>query len=397
MTTHVSCLELMFGHEGRQPSYMPELSRPVSFVDLPVDNASGLSDPLPQPVIPLSCYYGPDALNQRGGPVGTFIGTISNATPGVSTAIADGMNGYWSIEGAYEANSAVPGIFPAYGELEYGRNAPPVRAGFAADALTAARGGSTLVGLSGCVTYAYGPANPYMGLAHVCDFEDAPPDGDDNGTQIVTRITRALQSPSNSVDLGTDPVGNPIIVKDCCLALVDPSATVYVMSTDLGVGPSQIPPSVGDNLASRFRAHPSVFIRSARARYCRSVVRQYRDQVAINTQASGLPIRIVELDAETPPTYQNWLIIVDGVPMIVQVDITGYASQRPRDVWNQFWVPLIHSDSSVGNAPLTDFPTAINTVLRGPAASQLRLKFLEYARCLPMPGTNITQTDSGPA
>jgi hypothetical protein len=397
MTTHVSCIEFLFGHEGRQPTTLPGLSRTVSMFELAVDNASGRSDPLPQPQIPLSCYYGNSTVEFRRSPCGTFVGSVENAGPGNVAAIADGIDPAWHINGAYADNSGATPIAPAYPELEFGRNAPPLVAGFAGAALTAARAGSTLVSMSGTIQYAYHQSTDYMGLAHACDFEETPPDSDSDGTQIVTRVTRLLQAPSNSVNLGTDAVGNDIIIKQCAAALIDPSATVYVLSTDLGIGPSQIPPSVGENTAPRFRAHPSVFIRSARARYCRSVDRKYRDAIAINTGNSGLPIRIVELDSESPPILQNWLIICDGVPAVVSISITSASSGRPRDVWNEIWVPLINADSSTGNAPLTNSFQDVGTVLRGPAASQLRLKFLEYARCLPMPGDNVTQTGGSPA
>jgi len=396
MTTHLSCFELYNGHNAQSVADLSQSVRAASFSALPLDNASGISDLLDTSflTVPLSCYTRASFATQVPGPGVNFQGYVVN-DGGTVSAQCDGATPFWTIQGPSADNSGNLALEGAYNVIDQGRNAPPQRFRFSGAALAAAQNGGTVESMSGTVLFSYSRGTPYQGILHLCEFEEQPPDRSSDATEVVTRITRALQAPPNSVNLGQNSVGDDIIVKSCGFTGIAPEASVYVDATDIGNGPGQIPQSVTDNLAVRFRAHPSVFLR--RTRYSRSVARQYNDSTSITAPAAEMPVRIVVVTPDEAAPVSNWLISVDGVPMLVQVDHNTFDPLvvRPRDIWNQFWVPLINGDSSVANAPLTNIVFG-NGGTRGPAASQLRLRFLEYARCLPLPGEPITQTNSTP-
>ena len=410
MTTHLNCSEFAFGHGANGHLVTPYLvqSQRIGSLALPVSGVTPV--PLPSPIIPLSCTGRPEVATGRQPPLSTFHGVVqTNSATNSPAVVCEGssppLNGgatvpmYWTVNGVFASNDLV---FPLSASNDSGvsRNAPLWIFTFTGDALAAVRGGQDDVPeqIFGTIQWAYPEQHRYMGLAHFCEFEERPDNSDTDATQFLNRIKREIQWSSAQVNLGPDVTGADIVVNACSYTALAPDAAVMIAPSDFGPGAGQIPTDVLDNSAVAFRAHPSVFLR--RQRYVRSVDRRYSDANAIDTGAIRMPIRIHSVTSA--PLFSNWLIIVDGVPMLVQLDHGGADLRRPRDIWNQLWVPLITGNTSVAQAPIVNEISSTTTFgggsnLMGPGSYQLRLGFLEYARCLPITtGSDLTQTNSQP-
>jgi hypothetical protein len=404
MTVHASVFELFSGHHARTASIAPQISGAVVLSRQPFELGGaprpGAWCPLPQPVIPFSGY------DSSTGPVGAvpgtsglgvrFGGTIIADVGSANYGVCDGSSAVWQRVGrdvtgeraTLDSNGFIAlDKHPDHASGAVGRNAPPLAINF----------GSTAFGnfgtftadvlesnASGSYSYAYSPRNPYQGLAHFCEFEDDPPDGINDGSTIVRRLLDELSSPTTPYPLGIDSSNQTISVDGCNYAAVGPDCAVYIEAGDIGSAPEQIPAAVADNRASHFRFHPSVFIR--RTPYIRSIARQYRDPSNVAAGSAGMPIRV---SVRGPATSTRWLIIVDGAAQVVQLahdpDII-----RPRDIWNRVWVPLIYGSSAVSDAPILS--TINDAMAPGPAISQIRLAYLEYARYLGPNGADTAQT-----
>ncbi len=396
-------MESQGGHEAMASSLASQLSQSVGFVDVPVNNGTGISEELPQPLIPFSAYYTSNFTppGTQGLP-GSVIGTLVNdGTAQLLTMAGNGIDPVWHAPPVISGGAASPGLvsngvtppLDKRATTPTGRNAPGLAVKFLGAAATAYRDGGDLISVSGTYTWAYGPRTPYRGLAHWAAFEDDALNTISNGTQVVAEHTQYLAAPSTPYVLGVDALNNTIQCDACQFSAVGPNCAVYVLASDLGNGPDLIPAAVTDNTASRFQFHPSVFMR--RTSYIRTVQRQYRDFTHIAAPIVGQAVRIVQLNP-TPQQHSTWLIIVDGVAQVVRLlHEIGSLAQRPRDIWNQVWVPLINGPSAVSLAPILSMADGAGTT--GPGISQLRLSRLEYARYLGPGGTDITQTGANPA
>lgn len=239
----------------------------------------------------------------------------------------------------------------------------------------------------GRVSYAY-QDSVYQGLAHFCDFEPQPPNTDADGSFRLAELLKAINGGVNTVTVGADSGGNPIIVNGCAFAAVAPEGHVQVRPEDLGDGPDLIPSGMIDNTADKFRAHPSVFFRPGRNKYVRAVTRNATDGIGVAEETgSGGPLRITNVDA--PIEWSNWLIIVDGSPMVVRLDHPPGDFRRPRDIWNDVWLPILNGPSDLGT------PTQFGQVIGNSGGVAGRWKYAEYFRCLPLAGTNVIQTGLG--
>lgn len=245
-------------------------------------------------------------------------------------------------------------------------------------------------GLRGQIHYAY-TGNTYMGLQHFCEFEEHPPDSDTDPDSRLVELLNAFNQSSNSFSLGVDGSGNAIVANYCGFAGLAPEGAIFIRPEDIGLGPDQIAPDAVDNVVSNFRAHPSVFYPPGKAGFVRGVFRQAVDSIAINSvvpQASGGPIGITQVDAA--PTTSNWLISVDGQFMIVQLNHPGGSDfRRPRDIWNNVWVPILTGGKSVSDA------TLFGGVIVTGGGIGFRWDYADYFRCLPLPGTNVFQDIPG--
>lgn len=101
-----------------------------------------------------------------------------------------------------------------------------------------------------------------------------------------------------------------------------------------------------------------------------------------------MPIKIVQVD--NPLTQSAWMVGIDGVmsPVYVQHP-NGSDYRRPHDIWTNVWLPIINGSTSVQDAVKVGVGANITDV-----GDMTRFQYLEYARCLPLPGTPTTQTDT---
>lgn len=397
MAQHASVFEIYSGHLARSATVAPQSTGSLVVSQLnPTLGGVGRAGAwftLPQPPIPFSAYDkaaqngGADVPGRSGLGCG-FNGLLIGAAGEVNYGICDGVSGVWQRTGNADTSVATNGFValdkdPNYLLTGIGRNAPPLAIIFDGAALSSFGGFDGDSRASGAYYWAYSARNPYQGLAHFCDFEADPPDSINDGSAIVRTLVHSLNSPTTPFAVGTDQVGNPINANACSFAAVGPDCACYVEAGDIGPGLDQIPTAVGNNRAESYRAHPSVFMR--RTGYVRSVARMYRDQVPVSGALNGMPIRVSIVE---PSTASTWLIIVDGVAQVVTINHAELS--RPRDIWNEAWVPLIVGGGAVATTPVLD--TLPGAMAPGPGISQLRLAFLEYARYLGPQGVDFTQT-----
>lgn len=235
------------------------------------------------------------------------------------------------------------------------------------------------------IRYAY-QSEVYLGFAHFCEFEEHPDDTVASGAVRLAELVRAFQTGTNTVELGVDGGGNAVTVNHCAFAGIAPEGHVMIRPEDLGAGVDQIPANMTDNEVSRFRFHPSVFIPPGRNKYVRSISRQAVDALEVdgNDISSGGPLEITNVDSTI--TASNWLVVIDGAPTVVRLEHGAGDFRRPRDIWNNVWVPILNGSQSVVSA--TQFTQVVGNV----GAVGYRWQFAEYFRCLPIPGTNVFQT-----
>lgn len=381
MTEIYNVFQLYGGHNNQTPSAPPQVSGSLTFEGLSM-SAGGESDGLPMPSIPFSSYNNPGPSIFTLGRL--FIGSVINDAPGSVAANANGLP-YWSADGAFADNNAEASIRKIR-RISAGRNAPPLQLFADGAALVALKDAGDVDEVNGTYSWAYDATNPYQTLAQIGEFYDDPPNTDIDATVKLNELQRVLTDPSSRFNLGIDSGGQPLILDECSFASVGPDARVTIDVGDVGNGVDQIPVSVLDNRARNFRFHPTVFLR--RTRYIRSIERTYSDPGGLAqgfTSTQPFNIRLQDEDTE----LSTWLIIVDGVSSIVTLDHTGLSLRRPRDIWQQLWVPLITGDQSVANLTILG-----GGGTRGPSASQLRLEYLSYARFLDVSGNELTQEDT---
>jgi hypothetical protein len=240
------------------------------------------------------------------------------------------------------------------------------------------------------IQYAY-KNSVYQGMHHFCEFEDHPPDSDSDGGVKLQAILNQLNQSGSTYVVGIDGSGNNITVNNCGFAAIAPEGFVYVRPEDLGTGPDQIPPTVFTNTASAFRAHPSVFYPAGKASYVRALTRQAVDTTEITSAGVSVNPNAIGITSVTQaPTESNWIVSVEGQMQIVTLTHPiGSDYRRPRDIWNNVWVPIINGASNVGSATAFGNPTGqVDAV-------GFRWAYAEYFRCLPLSGTNVVQTAGG--
>jgi len=272
-----------------------------------------------------------------------------------------------------------------------GRQSPRITVGAAAAsafnvALVAL--GAPFNGIDVRIIHNYGEAN-YQGLQHFISFEEQPPNSDGDGSGALRTLLNNIQNGGASYQVGMQTDGTVLTAEGCSFAANAPEGAVYVDPGDIGTGPDQLTTTIDDNTGAKFKAHPNVFYPAGRADYVRSLTRNNVDSIPVN-EGSTQPFRIVRIDNAV--ISSNWLVVVDGVANIVRLAHPGGSDiRRPRDIWNMVWQPIIQSSSlSVADALTWTSP---NNVDGGGVGG--RWKYLEYARCLEIAGTDITQTGGG--
>ena len=395
MAQNVVTYSLHFNRDAGGGSYSPR-SADVHALTIQVDDQGGsdaFSDFIDEEPVPRSGWW--NSSNQRG-PLLSFNGvaTSGNARCAVSFTAADT---FVNVNGVATTNGSAGPI--RYGDLVaaaaiYSREAPIPRILLSNTALTDIRtalGGGNVDDLRGEWTYAYQSGTTYQDEANISVVEEFPPDSVNDGTVGLQKLLRECQQGSSAgVVLGTQSNGTVVRVNQCQVAGLAPENAIYIRPEDIGTDAGQIPTSVAQNTGDRFRFHPSVFV--TRGEYVSSAIRQTSDSIAVNITNAGQPIRIVSVTSAI--TSSNWLVRVDGRCILIKVQHPENSDyRRPRDIWNNVIVPALQSSQSATQPQLfsrvNSVDDTVNTIFS-------RLKYAEYWRCLPLPGTTVPQTETVP-
>lgn len=332
------------------------------------------------PLIPFSGYVIAPILR-------LMFRTITDDGPTISIGEAWAQQFAVSLDGSSLNNALIP-VQPST-EFAPGRLAPDVvllAGGAVTTALAALTGTTTQLDINAHCGYI---TETYQGMQHFCEFEDAPPDTQGDGHTRLNALVQALELSSARYQIGVDANGAAVFVEQAGFTAVDPAGVVYVRPEDIGPNALQIPAAMGDNTAASFRAHPSVFYPSGKSQYVRALTRQRRDDISIDTEAVDQPIQIVSVGSA--PVTSNWLVTIDGAPMVIRVNHpVGSDLRRPRDIWEGVILPLINAGGA--NQAAVVYPTVQNNI--GDAVLT-RLQYADYWRCLPIAGTRIIQTGGG--
>lgn len=376
------------------------------------------SDPLPVPIIPPS-GHGPtsgigsfpswpyvykvigmaegqpalEAPPPASVPVGPHAGIFAYAS--------ETGEYFWQISGVAFSNGLVSPMQPVQSGTA-GRISRPDQLAWSNDAGTALATGASPSFAHVHIEYRYPRINPYQNLSHFLEFADVPPDSISgipvtesqwNVPGALNRLATALANAPGRVNLG-NVAGQPVFVNNCNFTGIAPEGAVYIEPSDYGgAAEDRIPTEFQNNEASRFRFHPSVFLR--RAAYYNGITAPYADPEPINEATASFDtqvMRIVTVDAN--PLQSNWLVITDGAPQVLNLlHPVGSDLRRPRDIWNEVWVPLLEGSNAVANAVQARLyqPTVGAAVSNAINVVKSRLQFAEYFRCLPLAGTEQNQ------
>lgn len=233
----------------------------------------------------------------------------------------------------------------------------------------------------------------YHSWLNFIEFSDQPPDSFTDGSAQLQELIASIPQGTARYALGVNSSGATVYANDCQFAAIDPSGRLFIEPTDIGNSNEQIPSDVANNSALHYRFHPSVFLR--RTAYVRHLRRCLTDLNSIDTVGEWQPLRLTQVN--DAPTASKWLISVDGVVQIVELTHpVGSDYRRPRDIWNNVWVPILQSAS--GYASPTLFAGSGGAFNSGVAVAATRLQYLEYARCIDVTATtsDFPQTNTDP-
>jgi hypothetical protein len=395
MAQFVSCFELYSNQNNATLGLDP--NRVVKTLVNLVPMSGSLSGPLPFPIIRPSAYgRSPQiqaSVTDQLNIVSHFFGLVTGS--GGIAAVEAADSNFWAIEGAGFLTSSL--IASAIGRATFpqgfGRTAPPPWlqwSGAAGVALNSAV--SATQSVNGHAIWSYPEKNPYTNYSHFIEWHDEPPDSGNSGVGNPTRLHQLLNAISDggaSFTLG-QLTGGPVVVNDCGFAGIAPEGAIYIRPEDWASGAADgIPDDMRQNQAANFRFHPSVFLR--RTAYYRGISSPYSDRSAFNEASNQQPFDIIQID--TDPGVSNWLLIFDGAPQLVQLQHPqGSDLRRPRDIWNEVWVALLGGSQAIANA--IEFGQVVQPSGFQPIPMQVitsRLRFLEYARCLPIDGVRRVQ------
>jgi len=382
MTSHASAYELTASRTPAGGSARID-STYVQVIGLLDGTATNQSPILPKPPVPYSGYV-------------LMIPNVKYRVQVITDDVTDlmvleGQTGddFWSVNGVPTDNDIlVDAVGVNASQSAGGRMTGDVILQFSQDVQTAIEAlTGTVEGYKVTRWWQYKNLTAYSGQAHLVEFEEKPT----ATAQLSTRapqLLNQLNSSGNVCTLGTLANGTKISVGNCVLAGLAPEGAVYIAPEDTGSNPDQIPASVTNNTADKFRFHPSVFIR--RGAYWNSVVRKAFDGTDLVQPSVGQPIQIVTVD--NPITQSRWMIGIDGTFQVVTIQHGNLDLRRPRDIWEQVWIPILNGSTSVRDA-LSVGAEANNTDV----GKLTRIQYLEYARCLPLPGSSVPQDDTAEA
>lgn len=375
-------------------SYESVSSRGHTGPGLPIQNQTGISLPgtgwatvnnrsnaINHPLVPFSGFHPLIPPIHR-----VWFRTITDTAATISIGNGVTENTVVSIDGTSLDNDTA--LIISTSGFASGRLAPDIILDFNGDAATAlAALTGTTIGLDVNVEAGY-IHETYMGMQQFCEFQEQPPNTGGSGHERLNELLNLFEVSSARFQIGVDTNGAAVFVEQAGFAALDPSAVIYIRPEDIGPNALQIPADMTDNSAAAFRAHPSVFYPSGKSQYVRAITRQGIDSEDV-AAATTQPIKIISVTAA--PTSSLWLVTIDGAPMIVRVSHpTGSDLRRPRDIWESAILPIINQGGANQGA---ETYTQIGNGLGDAVLS--RLTYADYWRCLPLPGTRITQTGGG--
>ena len=380
MTSHATSYETVSsrGHVGPGVRQQALWGLTLVGVDWRIVDVS--SNAIQDPLVPFSGYATPpiQSLDFRTITDNAAIRSLGRAWSGQDTVSLDGSS--------LDNGTALIQTDSSQGS---GRLAPDVflsTGGGVQTALGALTGTTTGLDINASCGYI---TETYMGMQHFADFQEQPPDTAASGATRLHDLIDLFEVSAARYQIGVDTNADPVFVEQCGFAAMDPSGVVYIRPEDIGPNALQIPAGIGDNTAAAFRAHPSVFYPSGKSQYVRAVTRQRTDPIDVATTGGVQPLKIISV--ASAPTSSQWLVTIDGAPMIVTVTHpAGSDFRRPKDIWAGVILPLINT----GGANQSDsiYPTVANSV--GDAVLT-RMEYADYWRCLPIAGTRIIQTGGG--
>jgi hypothetical protein len=370
MTTHACTYETLSSRNSAGAGSRPDLAYAHTFQIADVSVA--LQEILPRPLIPLS-GYGSDVPYAS-------VDLVVEGDTDISYRSFRGTD-FVTVGGVETDNTAEFVVRSAGNLYNSGTLSPRPQLNFSGVALPV-NGAAA----QGQITYSYGPENLYSGLTHFCDFQDDPPGTPADGSVRLKALLEQFSQSGSEAQVGVDGNGTAIKVANCGFAGIAPEGAVMITPSDIGSNADQIPSSISNNTAAAFRAHPSVFYPAGKTPYVRSIGRgAYSTSSITNAGGNGGPLEITSIIAA--PTETNWLIVVDGVAQVVRLSHpVGSDIRRPRDIWNQLWVPILKGSSNVQSA------TNFVSVTGNGGAIGGRWAYADYFRCLPIAGTNVIQS-----
>lgn len=375
MTTHIACYESLSSRSHSSGSLRPGQTFSDSFVD--IDKIGTNTYVIPYPQVPLSGYTSLPVAHAQIMELGD------------TDLIINAWAAYPEVDEAGTVDTSAGPFLRKNDDDESGINSGRIAPRVMLDYQGLTRPANNLK-VQGTIHYAYSDS-VYTGQTHFCDFEDFPPDSVADGDVRLKALLNGFVNNGTPFVTGVGASGD-IIVNNCAYAGIAPEGFVYIRPEDLGTGTDQIPPTVFTNTAAAFKAHPSVFYPSGKATFVRGITRQAVDSIDIAIVSPGgtnkSPLGIIVVDSA--PTFSDWVVVVDGQSQIVRLNHPGGSDlRRPRDIYNQLWVPILLGPSNTAAA--TSFGQVTGLV----DATAFRWQFCDYLRCLPLFGTNTTQGSGG--
>lgn len=374
MAEHTACYEVNSSQDASSGSHRPDaVYLNTALLGWATDNVKSL--PIPKPTIPFPATDRPRSGLQR---VTGFVKTTDGSGASISQ---HEQKASWMVDGLFTNNTGA-----SIGEESVatgsGRASPDLELLFIGDVKTAI---DLLTGDPNQIDIVTERIiSEYTGGPQFIEFENKPPNTTESSADALRRLLYKLGSGGG----GNFSLGGDLVANNCRFAAVNPWGSVYIRPEDINAGAQDIPDSVTNNTAEHFRAHPSVFFR--RTDYIRQITRGYQDSTSVNTGGGqGMPLEVIVV-ADDPETTL-WLFVIDGVHTVVRViHPSGSDLRRPRDIWNALIEPLVNGAPALGLSPIfaNVQDDATESILIG------RLAYLQYACCLPIPGTRHIQTGS---
>jgi len=178
----------------------------------------------------------------------------------------------------------------------------------------------------------------------------------------------------------TVPGGDDLVIQQCAYAGPGAAGVFYCTSSDVGLGPGQIPPAPQGWSKPLMAQHPLAFVRNAS--HCRGVASQLAgDQGAGQMNSVATSVAVFAVDSQ--PVWSSWCLLIDGQAQTViflHQDASGTPIdvRRPRDIWAQVVVPeLQRRIAQAEPLPLYKDAGAGTVVQRGYIS---RLNYVSFAR-----------------